>query len=101
MTREEFMNKLQECYFGNKTAFNEIVEYFDTLQIHCRTAENTAEKLQKKLEEKDGVLQMIRDVGFDYDGFNDVDNLKVLINDLREIAHKGIKGEPILERTDK
>ena len=33
MTREEFMNKLQECYFGNKTAFNEIIKYVNVLNI--------------------------------------------------------------------
>lgn len=32
MTRKEFINKLQECYFGNKTAFNEIVEYVNELK---------------------------------------------------------------------
>lgn len=47
MTRKEFINKLQLCYFGEKKAFNEIVKYFDTLQKHYRTAE----KLQRELEE--------------------------------------------------
>ena len=27
MTRKEFMNKLQLCYFGEKKVFNEIIEY--------------------------------------------------------------------------
>lgn len=32
MTREEFINKLQECYFGNKTAFNEIIKHVNELK---------------------------------------------------------------------
>lgn len=44
MTKKEFMNKLQECYFGNKTTFNEIVKYFDTLQTQCQS-------LQTKIDE--------------------------------------------------
>lgn len=43
MTREEFMNKLQECYFGNKTAFNEIIKYVNELK--CIAVEH---KIMKK-----------------------------------------------------
>lgn len=32
MTRKEFTEKLQECYFGNKTAFNEIIKYVNELK---------------------------------------------------------------------
>ena len=32
MTKEEFTDKLQKCYFGEKSAFNEITQYFETLQ---------------------------------------------------------------------
>lgn len=94
MTREEFLNKLQLCYFGERKAFNEIMAIYD--------------KMQKQLEEKDEALKVIRDIAFDYDGFNDVDNLKVLIDDLREIARRGINSktvvmtkEQVLERIDK
>lgn len=94
MTREEFLNKLQLCYFGERKAFNEIMAIYD--------------KMQKQLEEKDEALKVIRDIAFDYDGFNDVDNLKTLIDDLREIAYRGINSKPIvmtkeqaLERIDK
>ena len=94
MTREELLNKLQLCYFGERKAFNEIMAIYD--------------KMQKQLEEKDEALKVIRDVAFDYDGFNDVDGLKTLIDDLREIAHRGINSKPIvmtkeqvLERIDK
>lgn len=94
MTREEFLNKLQLCYFGERKAFNEIMAIYD--------------KMQKQLEEKDEALKVIRDIAFDYDGFNDVDSLKTLIDDLREIARRGINSktvvmtkEQVLERIDK
>lgn len=48
MTREEFLKKLQLCYFGNKTAFNEIVKYFDTLQNSLQTQ---CQSLQTKIDE--------------------------------------------------
>lgn len=32
MTREEFLKKLQLCYFGEKKAFNEIFKYVDELK---------------------------------------------------------------------
>lgn len=82
MTREEFLNKLQLCYFGERKAFNEIMAIYD--------------KMRKQIKEKDEALKMIRDVAFDYDGFNDVDNLKTLIDDLREIARRGINSKPIV-----
>lgn len=82
MIREEFLKKLQKCYFGERKAFNEIMAIYD--------------KMQKQLEEKDEALKVIRDIAFDYDGFNDVDNLKTLIDDLREIAHRGINSKPIV-----
>lgn len=82
MTREEFLNKLQLCYFGERKAFNEIMAIYD--------------KMRKQIKEKDEALKMIRDVAFDYDGFNDVDSLKTLIDDLREIAHRGINSKPIV-----
>ena len=101
MTREEFLKKLQLCYFGNKTAFNEIVKYFDTLQKTLQNSEKNAENLQRELDIKNEALKLIKDIAFDYDGFNDIDSLKGLNDDLRAIAIRGLKGQIILERTDK
>ena len=42
-------------------------------------------------------VQLIRDIGFDYDGYNDVDNLKKIIDELVDIAGKTID---ILEGKD-
>ena len=32
MTRDEFIGKLQMCYFGDRNAFNEIVNEYDKLK---------------------------------------------------------------------
>ena len=32
MTRKQFIEKLQLCYFGDKSAFNEIVQYVNELK---------------------------------------------------------------------
>lgn len=32
MTRKEFTEKLQKCYFGDKRAFNEIIKYVNELK---------------------------------------------------------------------
>ena len=42
MSKEEFIGKLQMCYFGDRNAFNEIVGVYDNLQ-----QEN--EKMSKKI----------------------------------------------------
>lgn len=50
-------------------------------------------------------LQMIIDIGFDYDGFNDSKNLKSLIDELVGYAEKGMKficqKKFIMENTEK
>lgn len=40
-------------------------------------------------------LELIRDIATNYDGYGNVENLKSLIDELREIAEKALKGEPI------
>lgn len=68
MTREEFLKKLQLCYFGEKKAFNEIVKYFDTLQSSLQTQ---CQSLQTKIDEaieftKDHIFQISGDKDFEY-----------------------------------
>ena len=79
------------------TEKNQLKKDNETLQKHYRTAE----KLQRELDIKNEALKLIKDIAFDYDGFNDIDSLKGLIDDLRAIAIRGLKGQIILERTDK
>lgn len=44
------------------------------------------EYLKRKIENKDNWCQLIADIGFDYDGFNQVDSLKSLIDELVRYA---------------
>lgn len=43
MNRDEFIGKLQLCYFGDRNAFNEIVSEYDRLN-------NIIEEQKKELE---------------------------------------------------
>lgn len=45
-----------------------------------------AEYLKSKIENKDRWCQLIADIGYDYDGFNQVDSLKTLIDELVQYA---------------
>ena len=71
-----------------------------TLQKTLQNSEKNAENLQRELDIKNEALKLIKDIAYDYDGFNDIDSLKGLIDDLRAIAIRGLKGQIILERTD-
>lgn len=46
--------------------------------------------LERQIEVKDKWCQLIIDLGFDYDGFNTVESLKGLIDELVDYAHKAI-----------
>lgn len=60
MTREEFIRKLQLCYFGEKKAFNEIVEYVDELK--CIAVEH---RIMKKFICENGLWEKF----LNYDDF--------------------------------
>lgn len=47
-------------------------------------------QLRKELEIADHYLGLIWDIGFDYDGYHTVENLKNLIDELVELAHAGL-----------
>ena len=44
MNKEEFLGKLQMCYFGDSNAFNEIVELFDKIQKEIDTLKMSEEE---------------------------------------------------------
>lgn len=46
--------------------------------------------LERQIKIKDKWCQLIIDTGFDYDGFNTVESLKGLIDELVDYAHKAI-----------
>lgn len=49
---------------------------------------NEIENLKRQIKIKDRYLQLIIDIGFDYDGFNNVDDLKSLVDGLCTYAEK-------------
>ena len=83
MTREEFMNKLQECYFGNRTAFDEIMKYFDSMQTQCQSLQTKIDEAIDYIKPK---LKLKNENGFPYPLFK-----RAHINHILKI----------LERTDK
>ncbi len=46
--------------------------------------------LERKLKIKDKYFRLIIDLGFDYDGFNNSDKLKILIDELVRYANLGL-----------
>ena len=50
-------------------------------------------KLERQIKIKDAWCQMIRDIGFDYDGYEDVKNLKDVIDELVDFSNKAIESD--------
>lgn len=48
---------------------------------------------ERQLKIKDEYLKLIIALGFDYDGFNTVEGLKALIDELVELAKKALKSD--------
>ena len=53
------------------------------------------EDLKEQIELKNKYLQLITDLGYDYDGLNIVEDLKYLIDDLVVFARMGIDNKDI------
>ena len=51
-------------------------------EVIIRELEEKVKYLKEKVENKDRWCQLIADIGFDYDGYNDAENLKALIDEL-------------------
>lgn len=50
-------------------------------------------ELERKLKIKNEYLGLICDFGYDYDGCNTVESLKELIDELVDLAKKGLKND--------
>ncbi len=99
MTREEFINKLQECYFGNKTAFDEIMKYFDSMQEQIAYFRRSIGRKKEQIADwqSDYVLAQLK-----------IDEAIEFINNDDEYTDNDFEGRrfqkdllQILERTDK
>ena len=60
-------------------------------EIHRLREEN--EQLKRQIDIKNKYCQLIIDIGFDYDGLNQSDSLKALIDELVQYANKSIKAD--------
>lgn len=49
------------------------------------------EELKRQIKIKNEYLQLIHDIGYDYDGYNTVDSLKKLIDELISLVNKAYK----------
>ena len=95
---EEEMNK----YFNDKygTSYKRLEELFDfemdrqmklldklkKLQKENSQLREKIEYLKSKIENKDKWCQLIADIGYDYDGFRNVESLMALIDELVKYA---------------
>lgn len=79
--------------------FELLMEYNKILQLeieklnHYKTLYNVLKDRKDKTLEK---LTLLIDIGFDYDGYNDIENLKRLIDELVSYARESrkiLKGE--------
>lgn len=98
MLSEAYINGLEQYKFDlkmdiltNKVAIPEELandEDFESL-LDMPTYKDLHEKneyLKGKIENKDKWCQLIADIGYDYDGFNQVESLKALIDELVKYA---------------
>lgn len=95
MTREEFIKKLQLCYFGEKKAFNEIVKYFESLQEQISYLRRSVERKEEQIADwqSDYVLAQSKiDEAVEFINNKSLGNLKITFG--KELLQ-------ILERTDK
>lgn len=48
-------------------------------------------ELRKSIQIKEEYLRLIADIGYDYDGCSEAESLKVLIDELVDLARRGLK----------
>lgn len=64
-------------------------DYFNEWDL--QQCKEEIKKLKRQIKIKDKYCQTIHDIGFDYDGYNDVENLKKIIDELVSYSVKAIK----------
>lgn len=68
-------------YISHVGWYNEGTKQFEKLYT-----EDYVKNLQERIELAYKSAQLIKDIGFDYDGYNDVENLKKIIDELVDFA---------------
>lgn len=54
---------------------------------------NDSNDIERTLKIKNEYFHLIHDIGYDYDGCNDVESLKDLVDELVDLAVKGLKND--------
>ena len=75
-----------ELYLNEKDL---LLDGIDQLEKENKQLKEKIEYLKNQKENKDKWFQLIADIGFDYDGYNDTENLKHLIDELVKFALNG------------
>lgn len=81
--RSKFLKDFQREYSTSTYPdYDEIYKRYDKMKLKN-------EKLARQVEIMERYLELIYDLGYDYDGFNDVENLKGLIDEMCRLASLG------------
>lgn len=92
--REELNGKqLQEIHkINNYDYFKEMTDNWnrEDFSRRCYDLCNEEVDLQQRIDKAIKKMHLIRDLGFDYDGFTEPDNLRKLIDALVDIAEQSI-----------
>lgn len=86
MNKEERMYELLKHRYDKKIT---TINLFEDIEALLQENEQLKEKVKyqkNKIDNKDNWCQLIADIGFDYDGCNTIESLKVLIDELVRYA---------------
>ena len=72
--------------FEGVNSIEDFCNYIHNLDEENKQLKEKVEYLKNKIENKDNWCQLIADIGFDYDGYNQVNSLKSLIDELVQYA---------------
>lgn len=92
----EEITELEKQTYGLTGLLNKEVTHVHPVKINPIVAKWNIDKtrdLERKLKIKDGYLDLIVGIGFDYDGYDDVENLKGIIDEIVGYARKALKND--------
>ena len=91
--RFEEIAKLQAKINALQMVHDYDVKMIDEVKGEAVKLYKEIEKLKRQIKIKNNYLQLIHDIGFDYDGMDTKKGLKSVIDDLVDLAVKAIKND--------
>ncbi|MBR4672063.1 MAG: hypothetical protein IKO78_02535 [Bacilli bacterium] len=85
------LNNLDLKFIAQKLKIENVDKSIITLLKIVKNLQQENKQLKRDKNIMQNYLQLIIDIGYDYDGYNDVENLKALIDELCKYALYGIK----------